>query len=130
MSQWCSFQHVDRKALTCLGLRETFLDSKELMVEYRLIPIGENMSRTKITCKVGPGLFANEYYVMVNGSAAYYVNRDDVQVDSAPRHGELVNGVVNGYIVQEEGEKILIQVPGEAIVGGMRTWVERTELAA
>ncbi len=36
------------------------------------------MSVAYIICKVLPGLFENEYYVMVNGSSAYYVNRDSV----------------------------------------------------
>jgi hypothetical protein len=82
------------------------------------------MSTAYITCKVLPGLFENEYYVMVNGSSAYYVNRTNVKVNQAPTAEKPVDGRVLGYIVETAQDKTLVQLPGEAVVGGLRTWVE------
>jgi len=81
------------------------------------------MSTAYIICKVLPGLFENEYYVMVNHSSAYYVNRTNVLVSETPGK-EPVDGKVLGYIVQTEKNKTLVQLPGEAVIGGVRTWVE------
>lgn len=89
------------------------------------------MSVVHIACKVLPGLFENEYYVMVNGSSAYYVNRDSVShLQGSPSAGCPVDGVVLGYIVETAGEKTLVQLPGEAVVGGIRTWVENEAVSA
>ena len=38
------------------------------------------MSKIRIRCKVLPGNFDSEYYVLVNGSTAYYINKKNVQV--------------------------------------------------
>jgi hypothetical protein len=38
------------------------------------------MSIIYIRCKVHRGLFDTEYYVLVNGSSAYYISRDNVKV--------------------------------------------------
>ena len=88
------------------------------------------MSKTKVFCKVSPGLFANEYHVMVNHSAAYYVSRDAVEVKSEPQAGGFVDGKITGYIVEKKGSRVLVQFPGEVIVGGTRTWVEQAELVS
>lgn len=89
------------------------------------------MSVVHIACKVLPGLFENEYYVMVNGSSAYYVNRDSVlRLHGSPSAGNPVDGVVLGYAVETAGEKTLVQLPGEAVVGGIRTWVENEAVSA
>ena len=88
------------------------------------------MSAAQIICKVLPGLFADEYYVMVNGSSAYYVSRENVKVTGTPAPGQPADGIVNGYIVETAGAKTLVQVPGEAVVGGMRTWVESEAVTA
>ena len=88
------------------------------------------MSAVYIACKVLPGLFDNEYYVMVNGSSAYYVNRANVvKISGEPQVGNAVDGQVIGYIVEIFEGKTLVQLPGEAVVGGMRTWVENGALS-
>lgn len=89
------------------------------------------MSVVHIACKVLPGLFENEYYVMVNGSSAYYVNRDSVlRLHGSLSAGHPVDGVVLGYVVETAGEKTLVQLPGKAVVGGIRTWVENEAVSA
>jgi hypothetical protein len=82
------------------------------------------MSTVYVLCDVFPGLFDSEYYVLVNGSSAYHVHRDNVQVKSAPKAEEAVKGLVRAYLIDKEGGKTLVQLPGEPAVGGLRTWVE------
>ena len=89
------------------------------------------MSAVHINCKVLLGLFENEYYVMVNGSSAYYVNKANVvKLFGEPQVDNPVDGIVLGYLVETSEGKTLVQLPGEAVVGGMRTWVENKEVSA
>ena len=88
------------------------------------------MSSVYITCQVLPGLFDNEYYVMVNGSSAYYINRKNVKVEQEPTPESAVNGQVFGYFVEAGTDKILVQLTGEAALGGLRTWVESEAVVA
>ena len=82
------------------------------------------MSAAYINCEVLPGLFETEYYVVVNGDSGYFVNRQDVRVREEPRANHRVMGQVLGYIIEQHLGKTLVQLPGEAVVGGLRTWVE------
>lgn len=88
------------------------------------------MSVAYIRCEVFPGLFESEYYVLVNGSSAYYVNRDNVKVENQPKADKPVVGEVRGYVISTEGDKTLVQLPGEAVVGGVRTWVDNSAVVA
>lgn len=86
------------------------------------------MSPVYITCKVLPGLFDTEYYVMVNGSAAYYVSRHHVTVKKQPQGKTSVDGKVRGYLIQKKRDESLVQLPGEVAVGGLRTWVKSEDV--
>src|SRR6185295_10568627 len=86
------------------------------------------MSTVYIRCKVHKGLFDTEYYVLVNHSSAYYVSRQDVKVPKQPQGEQSVNGQVLGYLIAKKKGKSLVQFPGEAVIGGLRTWVENTAL--
>lgn len=88
------------------------------------------MSPVYITCKVLPGLFDDECYVMVNGSAAYYINSRLVRVEGALDLNKPVDGLVSGYLVEQSKDHSLVQLPGEAVVGGIRTWVENGAVRA
>ena len=85
------------------------------------------MNTVYIRCKVHRGLFDTEYYVLVNGSASYYVSRDNVKVHTIPIDAA-VDGKVRGYLIEKKGAKALVQLPGEAVVGSLRTWVEKSAL--
>jgi hypothetical protein len=52
------------------------------------------MSTIYIRCKVHRGLFDTEYYVLVNGSSAYYISRDNVMVSKPPQGENSVYGKV------------------------------------
>ncbi len=73
-----------------------------------------------VRCKVSPGTFETEYYVMLDSTSAY-VDRDDVTVQSAPTRGSEVDGYVRAYLIQETENKFLVELPGQAVVGGLRT---------
>ena len=82
------------------------------------------MNYVEIRCQVSPGLFESEYFVRVNGQSAYYVNRANVQVNSQPTAEQVVAGRVRGYKVDQRDNLTLVQLPGEVVTGGLRTWVE------
>jgi hypothetical protein len=82
------------------------------------------MATVYIRCKVHQGLFDTEYYVLVNGSSAYYVSRSNVQVATPPKDEASVDGKVKGYLIQKKGSQSLVELPGEPVVGSLRTWVD------
>jgi hypothetical protein len=108
------------------GLRQNYAHSHTVHAH------GVNMSKIKIRCKVSLGMFDSEFYVLVNGSAAYYVHRDNVYLDSGttPTGDDPVNARVLGYLIAEQDNKSLVQLPGEVVVGGIRTWVESSAVTA
>lgn len=87
------------------------------------------MNTAYIKCKVLPGLFNTEYYVLVNGSSAAYVNRGNVRIESAPRHGVQVDGRVFVYIINQRDDQSLVELSGEPVIGGLRTWVPNALIA-
>lgn len=82
-----------------------------------------------VRCKVLPGLFDTEYYVLVNGSSSAYVIRSSVKTSAKPQHGTEIDGQVQAYLIQEDKNRSLIELSGEAVVGGLRTWVPNEILA-
>jgi hypothetical protein len=86
------------------------------------------MADVYVRCKVHRGLFDTEYYVLVNGSSAHYVSRNNVQVSRPPEGPEAVDGQVRAYLIQRNKDKSLVQLPGEAVLGGQRTWVRTSAL--
>jgi hypothetical protein len=65
---------------------------------------------------------------MVASSSAY-VSRDNVTVRGDLGTGE-VDGLVSAYMIQKSGDKALIELPGEPVVGGVRTWVPASDVSA
>lgn len=88
------------------------------------------MSTVYIRCEVYPGLFSSEYYVLVNGSSAYYVDKANVKVDHEPQSDKGVLGQVMGYAVEQSENKTLVQLSGEPALGGLRTWVASEDVKA
>lgn len=80
-----------------------------------------------VKCKVSLGNFETEFYVIVDESSAF-VSRESVKVDRPPEGSRQVDGQVLAYLVAEERDKALVQLPGEPVVGGLRTWVPRSAL--
>jgi hypothetical protein len=81
-----------------------------------------------VTCTVSAGLFESEFYVTVRDSAAY-VDRGNVRVDHSPHNGDKVQGQVVAYLIEEKSDQALIELPGEPVIGGLRAWVPKNDLA-
>jgi len=89
-----------------------------------------NMATTiYVKCKVSRGFFGNEFYVVVGDSSAF-VDNSNVKVDVEPDSGKQVEGQVLAYMVKEESGRALIELPGQAVVGGLRTWVPKNLFAS
>ena len=84
-----------------------------------------------VDCQVSTGLFNSEFYVTVSGSSAF-VNRRNVIVDEPPEKDSVVEGKVLAYMIDVcKGKDIaLIEVPGEPVVGGLRTWIPKSALTS
>ena len=75
-----------------------------------------------VRCRVSLGFFESEFYVVVNDSSAY-VDRKNVIVEHVPSRSNEVDGKVLAYVVDEKPDRALVEIPGQAVVGGLRTWV-------
>jgi hypothetical protein len=80
-------------------------------------------------CTVSKGLFETEFIVTIHSSSAY-VDSINVKVSHPPAKGDEVEGKVLAYLIEEKNGQALIEIPGEPVVGGLRTWVPKTELAS
>lgn len=45
-----------------------------------------------------------------------------------PQRGMEVEGEVVAYLIDQERDRALIELPGEPVVGGLRTWIPTAEL--
>jgi hypothetical protein len=82
-----------------------------------------------VRCRVSLGLFGTELYVVVGDSSAF-VDGSNVKVAKAPEQGKEVEGIVLAYVVKEEPDRALIELPSQAVVGGLRTWVPNQMFAS
>lgn len=79
-----------------------------------------------VRCDVLPGFFDSEYLVGVGedpDKSSAFVDRDEVRVDTPPKSGSPTVGEVRAYVIEEEADRILIELTGEPVVGGLRSWV-------
>jgi hypothetical protein len=81
-----------------------------------------------VSCTVAQGLFDSEFYITVKGSSVY-VDRVNVRVQESPQNGDEVQGQVVAYLVEEKSDDALIELPGEPVVGSLRAWVPKADLA-
>jgi hypothetical protein len=103
-------------------------DFCNLVSQFRLDKIMSN-KMIFARCQVSPGIFDSEFYVVIGDTSAF-VNRSNVKVQATPKEGHQVEGEVLVYLVDEESGKMLVELPGQAVVGGLRTWISRDTLAA
>ena len=83
--------------------------------------------RFLVPCRVSRGFFEGEFLVVVADSSAY-VDRTNVRTDREPTKGD-VEGLVSAYLIERRGDRALIELPGQAVVGGVRTWVPKDMLS-
>jgi hypothetical protein len=89
---------------------------------------GNGGSERYVRCKVARGFFESERYVMVASSSAY-VDRALVRSAPPPVSGQ-VDGEVRAYVIQVKGDRALVELPGQPVVGGLRTWVPKAAFAS
>ncbi len=79
-----------------------------------------------VRCRVSPGLFNTEFYVSIPNSSAY-VSSQNVKVRQQPEPGRDVEGEVVAYMIDEGHgrDEVLIELTGEPVVGGLRTWIPK-----
>ena len=82
----------------------------------------------RLAVRVTRGFADTEYYVMVPNGPAAYVSRDRVFVDHPPLGSTEVAGQVEVYVLDQGEHDALIELPGEPVVGGLRTRVEKSLL--
>jgi hypothetical protein len=83
-----------------------------------------------VRCKIEPGLFKTEVYASVLGSSVY-VDRSAVRITRDPENGQAGDGEILAYVIDEgTDERTLVELSGEPVVGGLRTWVPKTAFAA
>ncbi len=83
-----------------------------------------------VHCKVSLGFFETEFYVRLDDSSAY-VDRTNVRVGKPPEPGAEIEGQVLAYVIDNGGssDKALVEIPGEPVIGGLRSWVSKSTFA-
>jgi hypothetical protein len=109
-----------------LGRRRVVLRSTDHTVWG--VEMSNQGSRFLVRCRVSKGFFETELLVMVASSSAY-VSRNNVTVSGNLAAGE-VDGLVAAYMIQTNGDRVLIELPGEPVVGGIRNWVPVSDISA
>lgn len=82
----------------------------------------------RLHVSVALGFAETEYYVMVPGGPAAYVDRGLVNVDRQPSGDDQVAGDVRVYVIEQTDRDALIELPGEPVIGGLRARVDQSLL--
>ncbi len=82
-----------------------------------------------VDCVIASGFFDNELYVTVGDSSAI-VSRGNVQVTREPQDQKDGRGKVCVYIIERKADRLLVEIPGQPVVGGLRTWIDRGHTSA
>jgi len=74
------------------------------------------------------GFFSSEYYIKLSTGDAYIVDRSNVTVDRVPQNRtEEIGGKVVAYVVDQTATVLLVELPGEPVAGGLRSWIPRND---
>ncbi len=78
-----------------------------------------------VQCAVQTGLFKTEYLVSVHHGARFYVDREDVRVNTPPVGNETVDGQVIAYLLEYIKDSAVLEMTGTPIDGGLRISVPK-----
>ncbi|MCC6586612.1 MAG: hypothetical protein IT168_07835 [Bryobacterales bacterium] len=85
-------------------------------------------AQTYVTCRVSRGFFSSEFYVKLKSGDAFIIDRSNLQLNHEPQtRTEEVDGKVLAYVIEQNPASLLIELPGEPVAGGLRSWVSREE---
>lgn len=87
------------------------------------------MNTKYVACTLAAGFFDNELYVNLGNSSAI-VDRTNLRITIEPKDLTEGTGSVCVFVVEEHSDKLLVEIPGEPVVGGLRTWVPTSMTAA
>jgi hypothetical protein len=91
---------------------------------------GEQMAKTQyVKCGLASGFFDEEVYVLL-GSSSAIVSRNEVRIIAEPKPNVQGKGEVCVYVVERTPDRLLVELPGQPVVGGLRTWVPMADLSA
>jgi hypothetical protein len=85
------------------------------------------MKAKLVPCTIAPGFFESEFYVFVGKSSAF-VDRKILTVIEEPKSGVEGHGLVCVFVIDMKNDQTLVELPGEPVVGGLRTWVPSASL--
>lgn len=85
------------------------------------------METTYLDCVLASGFFKDELYVMLGDSSAF-VERQKVQILQEPNGLNNGKGKVCVYVIEREADRLLVEIPGQPVVGSLRTWVSSKQL--
>jgi hypothetical protein len=85
-------------------------------------------AKTFVSCLVSRGFFSSEYYVTLSNGDAFFVDRNNVNVDHEPAsRAETVAGRVEACVIDQTTLDLLVELPGEPVAGGLRSWIPRSD---
>ncbi len=85
-------------------------------------------AKTFVSCVVSRGFFSSEYYITLSTGDAYIVDQSNVRVDHKPgSRTDAVPGKVIAYVIEQRPSELLIELPGEPVAGGLRSWIPRND---
>lgn len=80
-----------------------------------------------VPCTIAHGFFKTEFYVIVGNSSAI-VDRNILRVIDEPRADFDGHGFVKVFVIDNRDDQTLVELPGEPVVGGLRTWVPSSQI--
>ena len=80
------------------------------------------MATEYVECALASGFFEDELYVILGDSSAI-VSRSDVKVEREPQAQADGQGKVCVYVIDRKADSVLVEIPGQPVVGGLRTWI-------
>jgi hypothetical protein len=82
-----------------------------------------------IDCELASGFFEDELYVML-GDSSVIVSRGNVKVEREPQAQKDGRGQVRVYVIERKADRLLVEIPGQPVVGSLRTWIPERHASA
>lgn len=82
-----------------------------------------------VPCKVSLGFLPAERYVVLKPpqenvtASGVLVSASDVRTDVSPIRGQEIDGEVRVHVIKQTDAGLLVELPGQPVVGGLRVWV-------
>lgn len=81
-----------------------------------------------VACIVSKGIFESEFYITVRDSSVF-VDRINVRVSESPNDDQEGKGRILAFLIEEKSDEALVELTGEPVIGGLRAWIPKADLA-